>query len=122
MKNETIVDDLLAFFPLIRYAAIYERDVLHSRQRDKIANSSSGESDKYEELLVNPALLVLAGQRGNIDCGGLRYLIVAYGSFYQLVVKTKGGHLSICLPQEVTPSEEGERILVFLQKNFQGLL
>ena len=28
-----------------------------------------------------PALLVLTTQCGNIDCGGLRYLIVGYGHF-----------------------------------------
>ena len=32
--------------------------------------------DRYEELLVNPTLLTLAGQRGDIDYGGLRCLVL----------------------------------------------
>ena len=43
-------------------------------------DASGLESDRYEELLVNPTLLTLATQRGNIDCGGLKYLIVRYGN------------------------------------------
>ena len=41
---------------------------------------------RYEELLVNPTLLELTRQRGNIDCGGLEYLVIRYGNFFQLVL------------------------------------
>jgi hypothetical protein len=59
--------------------------------------------DLCEELLVNPALLTLATQRGNIDCGGLRYLIIGYGHFHQLVVPGAGGHVSIAFEVGTNP-------------------
>lgn len=40
------------------------------RERPDLADASSSESDRYEELLVNPTLITLARQRGEIDCGG----------------------------------------------------
>ena len=40
---------------------------------------------------MNPTLLTLARQRGGIDCGGLDYLVIAYGSFFQLVMAIDGG-------------------------------
>jgi hypothetical protein len=54
---------------------------------------------------VNPTLLTLARQRRGIDCGGLDYLVVAYGSFVQLVMAIDGGHLSFAIER----SEVGER-------------
>ena len=59
-------------------------------------------SDFYEELLVNPALLTLARQRGDLDCGGLRHLVIAYGNFNQVVLPLPDGtgHLSVCLERD----------------------
>jgi hypothetical protein len=68
------------------------------------------ESDRYEELLVNPALLVLARQRGNIDCGGLRYLIVGYGHFRQLVVPAATGNVSVAFELASSPADRLQAI------------
>ncbi|HVF35559.1 MAG TPA: hypothetical protein VND91_09580, partial [Candidatus Saccharimonadia bacterium] len=46
---------------------------------------------------VNPALLVLATQRGEIDCGGLRFVLVRYGNFFQFVRRFDDGHVSVAL-------------------------
>ena len=47
-------------------------------------------------LDVPSTLLKLAGQRGDIDCGGLRYLVVACGNFWQLVIPTDhASHVSV---------------------------
>ena len=75
--------------------AIYFDGKLISSERPGIENTSSSESDKYEELIVNPTLLKLVTQRGNIDCGGAEFVIIRYGSFYELVIPIKDGHLSI---------------------------
>jgi len=69
----------------IRYMAVYDDDGLSMKQRSEITNASSNESDKYEELLVNPVLIKLASQRGNIDCGGLEYFNIRYGNFFVLL-------------------------------------
>jgi len=50
--------------------AVYREGQLEMKAKEAAANPSSPESDRYEELLVNPTLIMLTSQRGNIDCGG----------------------------------------------------
>jgi len=99
MRKRELISNLFQKYSQIRYIAIYTKDELISEQRENILNSSALESDKYEELLVNPTLLSLARQRGNIDCGGLIYLLVCYGNFYQFLKEIPNGHISICISQ-----------------------
>ena len=117
-KNE-IIDDLFNTFSDIRYVAIYTDNEFLYKQKQEITESSSSNSDKYEELLVNPTLLTIARQRGNIDCGGLRFLIVGYGNFYQLVKEIKGGHISICLEKTVDLTNLPDEITDFLGLKYQ---
>ncbi len=79
----------------IRYVATYLDGALELNQRPGIGNASSSESDKYEELIVNPTLLKLVAQRGNIDCGGMEYVIVRYGNFFEFIQPVAGGHVSV---------------------------
>jgi len=88
-------DDIFAISPDIRYVASAHGQEVQMRSRPDLHNASSTDSDLYEELLVNPTLLTLATQRGNIDCGGLRYLIVGYGHFNMLVIPSGAGHVGI---------------------------
>jgi len=83
-------------------------------EREAGPDSSSSESDRYEELLVNPTLLTLAGRRGDIDCGGLDYLLVRYGNFFQLVVPTPSGHVSVCLNRHANVVELTRQVLEVL--------
>jgi hypothetical protein len=94
----------------IRYVAVYKNGQLESQSRTGTFDASSSESDRYEELLVNPTLLKLASQRGNIDCGGLEYLIVRYGNFFQYVLPTVWGHVSVCIEADANPIHIGSRI------------
>jgi hypothetical protein len=87
---------VFALSPDVRYVATYLDGALALESR-AAANASGAESDRYEELLVNPTLLLLTQQRGDIDCGGLEYLVVRYGAFYQLVVPVPGGHVSVAV-------------------------
>jgi hypothetical protein len=79
-------EDVFAISPNIRYVAVAHGQQVQMRSRPDLRNASSSDSYLYEELLVNPTLLTLATRRGNIDCGGLRYLIIGYGHLHQLVV------------------------------------
>ena len=88
-------ESIFRLSPRIRYVAIRRDALLESREAPGIQNASSSESDKYEELIVNPTLLFLAQQRGNIDCGGATFLIIGYGHFTQLVVNIPCGHASV---------------------------
>lgn len=92
-----LIDSIFALSPAVRYVATYLDGDLKTVSRDDLDNSSEEGTDVFEELLVNPALLTLATQRGNIDCGGLDYLLVRYGNFFQFVKRIAGGHISVCL-------------------------
>ena len=87
--------------PAIRYVATYRAGDLALHERPGLSGSSDSESDRYEELLVNPTLLHLASQRGNIDCGGLDYLLIRYGNFFQFVMAAPDGHVSVALEATV---------------------
>jgi hypothetical protein len=121
MKGERSVDALTnALFdltPEIRYVAVYEDGNLSMRQRPNIDQASVPESDRYEELLVNPTLLKLTTQRGDIDCGGLRYVVVRYGNFYQLVVPINCGHVSIAFEPQTGPIPYTSRIVDLLREH-----
>lgn len=120
-NTNQIIDDLFNFLLEIRYVAIYQNDELTFKQRKQTSDSSSSDSDKFEELLVNPTLLTIARQRGNIDCGGLRFIIVGYGNFYQLVKEIKNGHISICLEKNVDLTIVPEKIFEFLKSKYSQL-
>ena len=119
-KNK-IIEDLFFFFIDVRYVAIYTDNELVYKQKQQTLDNSSLDTDKYEELLVNPTLLTTARQRGNIDCGGLRFLIVGYGNFYQLVKEIKNGHISICLEKSVDLTNIPEKIFEFLKSKHSVL-
>jgi hypothetical protein len=116
VEKSEIIHSLFEAFADIRYVAIYKDGQLLAQQRAHLSDNSSSETDKYEELLVNPALLTLARQRGNLDCGGLRFLLVGYGHFYQWVKEIAGGHISICLAQKADLNHLPDEILTFLQR------
>src|SRR6218665_1465318 len=116
-----IIEYLFSHFAQIRYVAIYTGNELVSRQKEESPDSSSLQTDQYEELLVNPVLLTAARQRGNIDCGGLRYLIVGYGNFYQLLREINGGDISICLNKDTNMNEIPEQIFGQLNLLYPGL-
>ena len=103
--------DVFAISPDIRYVAVADGQQVQMRSRPDLLNASSSDSDLYEELLVTPALLTLATQRGNIDCGGLRYLIVGYGHFHQLVIPRPSGHVSIAFELGANPLDHLQAIL-----------
>jgi hypothetical protein len=110
MSFDQLADALFALSPSIRYVARGRGQEVELRERPGLADASSGESDRYEELLVNPTLITLARQRGEIDCGGLDYLVVAYGSFFQLVLPVEDGHVSVAVERSASPTELVEPI------------
>lgn len=105
-----MIESIFKLSDSIRYVAIYKNGQLESRSRSNTLGASSSESDRYEELLVNPTLLKLASQRGNIDCGGLDYILVRYGNFYQFVLPESWGHVSVCIEADADPIQIGIQI------------
>lgn len=92
-----LFSSIFALSPDIRYIALLRDGALELRERAGIANASAAESDRYEELLVNPTVLTLVGQRGRIDCGGMDWVMIRYGNFFQTVRPLPGGHLSVAV-------------------------
>jgi hypothetical protein len=100
---QQLIAEIFSLSADIRYVAAYLDGELTSASKPGATGASSSESDKYEELIVNPTLLTLVKQRGDIDCGGVRYVLVRYGNFYQLVMPFRNGHMSICIEPHADP-------------------
>lgn len=115
--HEKLIDELFRL-EQIRYVAIYQNLRLTSRQKDSIENESASESDKYEEILVNPTVLKILRQRGEIDCGGLNFVVIRYGNFYQLVREIPNGHISICIDEKADPIEIEHQIGELIKNSF----
>ena len=96
-KQLEIINSCFQVSKDVRYVAVYLYNELSVSVREGLTDASSSDSDKYEELLVNPTLIKLISQRGNIDCGGLRFLIIRYGNFFQFVYPLENGHVSVAL-------------------------
>jgi hypothetical protein len=114
-----LYDDVFAISPDVRYVASGNGQDVQLRSRPDLRDASSSDSDRYEELLVNPTLLTLARQRGEIDCGGLRYLIVGYGHFNMLVIPDGGGHVAVCFELTANPADHLETILGVMANHSQ---
>ena len=107
---------IFALGPHVRYVAFGDGQDVSTAQRDGLAGASAEGSDFFEELIVNPALLTLARQRGELDCGGLRHVIVGYGNFDQVVMPGPGGqgHVSVCVERDADAGEVAERVAALL--------
>lgn len=112
---EQLLEAILAVSNYVRYVAIYRDGQLLMRERTGLSNTSSSESDKYEELIVNPTLLKLVTQRGEIDCGGINFVMIRYGYFYQCVVPYANGHISIGMEIDCNPLAVLEAVRVAIE-------
>ena len=121
VNDLTLIQRVFELGPQVRYVATGRGQDVTLRQRDGLAGASASESDRYEELLVNPTLLTLARQRGDIDCGGLRYLVVRYGNFHQVVVpRPGGGHVSVAVEPDADPDAVAEQVVGMVQTEHEG--
>ena len=111
------IEEILAISPHVRYVAIYQDRSLKSRQRSGVADPSASESDKYEELFVNPTLLKCATQRGELDCGGLRFIVIGYGHFLVLVMPIRGGHVTVGFEQDSNPLDFTSRVAALFDQS-----
>jgi hypothetical protein len=114
-RNTQVIDEIFAISDDVRYVAIYRDGQLESKSKGNTQEASSSESDRYEELLVNPTLLKTASQRGNIDCGGLDYLLVRYGNFFQFVLPVSWGHVSVCIEKSADPITIGLKVMSLIE-------
>jgi len=114
------IEEMFELSKDIRYVAVYHQGKLTTSARPDLRAASSSESDKYEELIVNPTLLTLVKQRGDIDCGGSKFVLVRYGNFYQFVAPAGTGHISVCIEPDANPLKLAEPILQRLAEETEG--
>jgi len=86
------VDACLAASPHVRHVAAYLDGELQLRSRKGL---DANDSDRYEELIVNPTLLTLLRQRGDIDRGGCHHVVVAYGRCFAFIYPVANGHVTV---------------------------
>ncbi len=110
-----MINEIFKISENVRYVAIYRDGNLETKSKSGTQGASGSESDRYEELLVNPIMLKAASQRGNIDCGGLEYLLIRYGNFYQFILPTSFGHVSVCIEKSSDPISIGNKVKSLFQ-------
>jgi hypothetical protein len=120
MPIEALANAILGLSPDVRYVALRIGDGLSLQQRSGLSDASASGSDRYEELLVNPTILTLTTARGQIDCGGLEYLLIRYGNFFALVHPVRGGHIGVSISVDAEPLDLVEPMRDLLRAN--GLL
>ena len=99
-----IAKDLLALDPKIRYVAVNRNGAIAEMlQGEEHPSFNPPETDRMEELLVNPVALELFSRRGNLDLDGLHFLIVRYGLQFQVILPCAGGHVSVGVEADGDP-------------------
>lgn len=104
----------------IGYVALCSGQEVLLRIAPGLVSTTTEETNFYEELLVNPTLLKLASQRANLDCEGLRYIAIGYGTFVQLIMLMKDGHVSIGVSRKANTGELAARVQSLLQDHGQA--
>jgi len=95
----------------IRYVAINQKGlIVEMEQNPKRPSLNPTETDRMEELIVNPILIELTRRRGNLDMNGMRYVVVRYGTMYELIFPFKDGHLSIGVELNANPTQVAESV------------
>jgi hypothetical protein len=101
-----IIDACFAASPNVRYVAAYLDGNVGLRSRADVQLLGPNDSDRYEEIIVNPTLLKLVTQRGNIDCGGVQHVVVRYGLFAAFVLPVDDGHVTVSFELDANLDEE----------------
>ncbi len=94
--SERLSAQLFKLEPKIRYVAVNQNcKIVEMEQSPQHPTYNPLETDRIEELVVNPTVLEITKRRGNIDMDGIRYVVIRYGTQYQLLMPYKDGHVSI---------------------------
>ena len=91
---------LFAADPSVRYVAVNQDGrITEMEQRAAWSSLNPSETDRLEELVVNPIVLEAATRRGNIDLDGVRAVIIRYGLLDQVILPFGRGHVSVGVQQ-----------------------
>jgi hypothetical protein len=113
--KEKVSTLLFRLEPRIRYVAVNQSGRIEEmEQSPSHPTYNPPESDLMEELIVNPTVLELAARRGNIDMQGIRYVVIRYGTQFQLLMPYAQGHLSIGVELHDDPVEIADKVAAAL--------
>lgn len=114
--NPPLSPQLFALDAGIRYVAVNQKgQLLEMVQNPNLPSYNPTETDRMEELIVNPVAVELTRRRGELDLGGLRYLLIRYGMQFQLVVPWQSGHVSVGIEANANATAIAERVVTLLQ-------
>lgn len=106
-----LAPQLFALDPGIRYVAVnLDGQIAEMTQNPRLPSHNPHDTDRMEELLVNPTVLDLTRRRGELDLDGIRYVVIRYGPQYQLLMPFGQGHLSVGLELSADPVAVARRI------------
>ena len=109
--EEKLSTQLFSMEPKIRYVAVNQKGkIVEMEQSSSHPSYNPNETDRMEELIVNPVVLELAARRGNLDMDGIRYVVIRYGTQYQLLIPYGEGHLSIGVELQDDPLQIASKI------------
>jgi hypothetical protein len=109
--QEKLSERLFRLEPRIRYVALNQKgEIREMVQSSQHPSFNSPESDRIEELIVNPIVLEITARRGNLDMDGIRYVVIRYGTQYQVLLPYQNGHLSIGVNLEDDPLEVARKV------------
>jgi hypothetical protein len=113
--QEKLSDRLFRLDPRIRYVAVNRKGRIEEMTRSpRHPSLNPAESDRMEELIVNPVVLQLAARRGNLDMDGIRYVVIRYGTQYQLLMPYREGHLSVGVNLQDNPLDVARAVATHL--------
>jgi hypothetical protein len=108
----SLAGELFPLDPHIRYVAENRRGtIVEMAQSPERPTLNPHESDRIEELIVNPVLLELVRRRGELDLDGMRWVLIRYGTLYELVIPTDEGHVSVGIDLEADVTDVVDRVL-----------
>jgi hypothetical protein len=112
-----IAEQLFRIEPKIRYVAVNQLGlIVEMAQSPAHPTYNSAETDRLEELIVNPIVLEITRRRGEIDIGASRFVIIRYGTLYQIVLPYGDGHVSLSVELSDEPVQIAERIGAYLSQ------
>ena len=82
--------------PKIRYVAANQAGrISEMEQRPEWPSHNPQDTDRMEELFVNPIVLEATRRRGDLDLDGVRFVVIRYGKQYQVILPFRAGHVSV---------------------------
>ncbi len=113
----SLAEQLFRIEPRMRYVAINQAGlVVEMMQSPTCPTLNSAETDRLEELIVNPIVLEITRRRGEIDIGGTRFVVIRYGSLYQVIMPYRAGHVSLSVELHDDPLQIAEKVGEYLNR------